>query len=280
MSNTPRSVSAEYAAGHSKIYWLIHDSKIVAWRNLLQFYRNIEALFFDAIQPIIFILLFAFVFGGAIDVGDSSYRSFLIPGIFVQTIAFAGASASVGLNDDMAKGLIDRFRSLPMNAGAVLFGRTSSDLSRGVITLVIMSITGLAIGWRITGGFFEAILAYLLLLGFGFAMSWIGALIGLSVSNPQIASTAGFAWLFPLTFVSNAFVPTQTMPSWLQTVAEWNPISAIVAAERLLFGYEIDTSTGSFPMQNPVLMSVVWIVLILAIFMPLAIRKFKVATSR
>ncbi len=225
-------------------------------------------------------MLFAFVFGGAIDVGDSSYRSFLIPGIFVQTIAFAGASASVGLNDDMAKGLIDRFRSLPMNAGAVLFGRTSSDLFRGVITLVIMSITGLAIGWRITGGFFEAILAYLLLLGFGFAMSWIGALIGLSVSNPQIASTAGFAWLFPLTFVSNAFVPTQTMPSWLQTIAEWNPISAIVAAERLLFGYEIDTSTGSFPMQNPVLMSVVWIVLILAIFMPLAIRKFKVATSR
>lgn len=280
MSNTPRSVSAEYAAQHSKIYWLIHDSKIVAWRNLLQFYRNIEALFFDAIQPIIFILLFAFVFGGAIDVGDASYRSFLIPGIFVQTIAFAGASASVGLNDDMAKGLIDRFRSLPMNAGAVLFGRTSSDLFRGVITLVIMSITGLAIGWRITGGFFEAILAYLLLLGFGFAMSWIGALIGLSVSNPQIASTAGFAWLFPLTFVSNAFVPTQTMPSWLQTIAEWNPISAIVAAERLLFGYEIDTSTGSFPMQNPVLMSVIWIVLILAIFMPLAIRKFKVATSR
>lgn len=280
MKTNMKSVSAEYAAKHSKIYWLIHDSKIVAWRNLLQFYRNIEALFFDAIQPIIFILLFAFVFGGAIDVGDESYRSFLIPGIFVQTIAFAGASASVGLNDDMAKGLIDRFRSLPMNAGAVLFGRTSSDLFRGVITLVIMSITGLAIGWRITGGFLEAVFAYLLLLGFGFAMSWIGALIGLSVSNPQIASTAGFAWLFPLTFVSNAFVPTQTMPSWLQTIAEWNPISAIVAAERLLFGYQIDTTTGSFPMQNPVLMSVIWIALILAIFMPLAIRKFKVATSR
>lgn len=278
--STTKSVSAEYAAAHSKIYWLIHDSKIVAWRNLLQFYRNIEAIFFDAIQPIIFILLFAFVFGGAIDVGDASYRSFLIPGIFVQTIAFAGASASVGLNDDMAKGLIDRFRSLPMNAAAVLFGRTSSDLFRGIITLVIMSITGLAIGWRITGGFFEAVFAYLLLLGFGFAMSWIGALIGLSVSNPQIASTAGFAWLFPLTFVSNAFVPTQTMPTWLQTIAEWNPISAIVAAERLLFGYQIDTTTGSFPMQNPVLMSVIWILLILAIFMPLAIRKFKVATSR
>ena len=280
MNSSIKSVSAEYAAQHSKLYWLIHDSKIVAWRNLLQFYRNIEAIFFDAIQPIIFILLFAFVFGGAIDVGDASYRSFLIPGIFVQTIAFAGASASVGLNDDMAKGLIDRFRSLPMNAAAVLFGRTSSDLFRGVITLVIMSITGLAIGWRITGGFIEAVFAYLLLLGFGFAMSWIGALIGLSVSNPQIASTAGFAWLFPLTFVSNAFVPTQTMPSWLQTIAEWNPISAIVAAERLLFGYQIDTSTGSFPMQHPVLMSVIWIAVILVIFMPLAIRKFKVATSR
>ena len=280
MSTITKSVSAEYAAKHSKIYWLAHDSIIVAWRNLLQFYRNIEALFFDAIQPIIFILLFAFVFGGAIDVGDSSYRSFLIPGIFVQTIAFAGASASIGLNDDMAKGIIDRFRSLPMNPAAVLLGRTTSDLSRGVITLIIMTITGLAIGWRITGGFFNAVAAYLLLLAFGFAMSWIGALIGLSVSNPQIASTAGFAWLFPLTFVSNAFVPTESMPSWLQVFAEWNPISSIVAASRILFGYPIDTSIGSFPMQNPVLMSVIWIVLILAIFMPLAIRRFKVATSR
>lgn len=280
MSNQTRSVSASYASAHSKAYWLIHDSSVVAWRNLLQFYRNVEAIFFDAIQPIIFILLFAFVFGGAIDVGDSSYRSFLIPGIFVQTIAFAGASSSVGLNDDMAKGLIDRFRSLPMVAAAVLFGRASSDLLRGVFTLIIMSLTGLAIGWRITGGVLNAIFAYLLLLGFGFAMIWIGSLIGLSVSNPQVASTAGFAWLFPLTFVSNAFVPTETMPSWLQVFAEWNPISSIVAAERILFGYPIDTSTGSFPMQNPILMSVIWIVVITAIFMPLAIRKFKMATSR
>lgn len=280
MSNQTRSVSASYASAHSKVYWLIHDSSVVAWRNLLQFYRNVEAIFFDAIQPIIFILLFAFVFGGAIDVGDSSYRSFLIPGIFVQTIAFAGASSSVGLNDDMAKGLIDRFRSLPMVAAAVLFGRASSDLLRGVFTLIIMSLTGLAIGWRITGGVLNAIFAYLLLLGFGFAMIWIGSLIGLSVSNPQVASTAGFAWLFPLTFVSNAFVPTETMPSWLQVFAEWNPISSIVAAERILFGYPIDTSTGSFPMQNPILMSVIWIVVITAIFMPLAIRKFKMATSR
>jgi ABC-2 type transport system permease protein len=280
MSNQTRSVSASYASAHSKVYWLIHDSSVVAWRNLLQFYRNVEAIFFDAIQPIIFILLFAFVFGGAIDVGDSSYRSFLIPGIFVQTIAFAGASSSVGLNDDMAKGLIDRFRSLPMVAAAVLFGRASSDLLRGVFTLIIMSLTGLAIGWRITGGVLNAIFAYLLLLGFGFAMIWIGSLIGLSVSNPQVASTAGFAWLFPLTFVSNAFVPTETMPSWLQVFAEWNPISSIVAAERILFGYPIDTSTGSFPMQHPIFMSVVWIVVITAIFMPLAIRKFKMATSR
>lgn len=280
MSQTPRSVSAQYASAHSKAYWLFHDSLVVAWRNLLQFYRNVEAIFFDAIQPIIFILLFAFVFGGAIDVGDSSYRSFLIPGIFVQTIAFAGASSSVGLNDDMAKGLIDRFRSLPMNAAGVLFGRATSDLFRGVFTLIIMSITGLAIGWRITGGFWNAVFAYLLLLGFGFSMIWIGSLIGLSVSNPQVASTAGFAWLFPLTFVSNAFVPTQTMPSWLQVFAEWNPISAIVAAQRILFGFPIDTSTGSFPVQHPILMSVIWIVLITAIFMPLAIRRFKQATSR
>jgi ABC transporter DrrB family efflux protein len=233
------------------------------------------------VQPIIFILLFAYVFGGAIDVGDSSYRSFLIPGIFVQTIAFAGASAAIGLNADMNSGIIDRFKSLPMNTTGVLLGQNLAELVRSVITLFIMSLTGLAIGWEINGGFLNAIFAYLLLLAFGFSMSWIGASIGLSVSSPQVASTAGFAWLFPLTFLSNAFVPTETLPTWLRFFAEWNPITSIVAAARYLFGYPMEVAADApFSLQHPIITTIIWLVVITAVFMPIAARKFRKATSR
>jgi ABC transporter DrrB family efflux protein len=277
----PRSVTEQYASKHGKIYWLFHDSSVIAWRNLLRFKRNPEVLFFDVVQPIIFILLFAYVFGGAIDVGDSSYRSFLIPGIFVQTIAFAGASSAIGLNADMNSGIIDRFKSLPMNTTGVLLGQNLADLVRSVITLFIMSLTGLAIGWRISGGFTNAVFAYLLLLAFGFAMAWIGSTIGLSVSSPQVASTAGFAWLFPLTFLSNAFVPSETLPKWLRFFAEWNPITSIVAAERYLFGYPVQVAPDApFSLQHPILTSVIWLVVITAIFMPMAGKKFRKATSR
>jgi len=276
-----RSITENYARKHGKVYWLFHDSFVITWRNLLRFRRNPEVLFFDVVQPIIFILLFAFVFGGAIDVGDGNYRSFLIPGIFVQTIAFAGASAAIGLNADMNSGIIDRFKSLPMNTLGVLLGQNFADLARSVITLFIMSLTGLAIGWRISGGFVNAVYAYLLLLFFCFAMAWIGATIGLSVSSPQVASTAGFAWLFPLTFLSNAFVPSETLPSWLRVFAEWNPITSIVAAERYLFGYPVPvTPDAPFSLQHPILTTIIWLVLITAIFMPLAGRKFRKATSR
>jgi ABC transporter DrrB family efflux protein len=276
-----RSITENYASKHGKIYWLLHDSTVIAWRNLLRFKRNPEVLFFDVIQPIIFILLFAFVFGGAIDVGDSSYRSFLIPGIMVQTIAFAGASAAIGLNADMTSGIIDRFKSLPMNTTAVLLGQNFADMARSVITLSIMSLTGLAIGWRISGGFMNAIFAYLLLIAFGFSMAWIGSTIGLSVSSPQVASTAGFAWLFPLTFLSNAFVPTETLPKWLRFFAEWNPISSLVASERYLFGYPVTVPPDApFSMQHPILTTVIWLIIITAIFMPLAGKKFRQATSR
>ena len=276
-----RSITAEYANKHGKIYWLLHDSSVIAWRNLLRFRRNPEVLFFDVVQPIIFILLFAYVFGGAIDVGDSSYRSFLIPGIFVQTIAFAGASAAIGLNADMNSGIIDRFKSLPMNTTGVLLGQNFAELARSVITLFIMSLTGLAIGWEINGGFLNAIFAYLLLLAFGFSMSWIGASIGLSVSSPQVASTAGFAWLFPLTFLSNAFVPTETLPTWLRIFAEWNPITSIVAAARYLFGYPMEVAADApLSLQHPIITTIIWLIVITAVFMPIAARKFRKVTSR
>ena len=276
-----RSITEGYASKHSKIYWLFHDSFVIAWRNLLRFKRNPEVIFFDVVQPIIFILLFAYVFGGAIDVGDSSYRSFLIPGIFVQTIAFAGSSAAIGLNADMNSGIIDRFKSLPMNTTAVLLGQNFAELVRIIFTLFIMTLTGLAIGWRISGGVTNAIFAYLLLLAFGFAMAWIGATIGLSVSSPQVASTAGFAWLFPLTFLSNAFVPTETLPTWLRFFAEWNPITSIVASARYLFGYPMEVAADApLSLQYPVLTTIIWLIVITAIFMPLAGKKFRKATSR
>ncbi|MBM3681897.1 MAG: ABC transporter permease [Actinobacteria bacterium] len=276
-----RSITEEYANKHGKIYWFLHDSIVIAGRNLLRFRRNPEVLFFDVVQPIIFILLFAYVFGGAIDVGDNSYRSFLIPGIFVQTIAFAGASAAIGLNADMNSGIIDRFKSLPMNTTGVLLGQNFAELARSVITLLIMSLTGLAIGWEINGGFLNAIFAYLLLLAFGFSMSWIGASIGLSVSSPQVASTAGFAWLFPLTFLSNAFVPTENLPTWLRIFAEWNPITSIVASCRYLFGYPMEVAVDApFSLQHPIITTIIWLVVITAIFMPIAGKKFRKVTSR
>jgi len=276
-----RSITEEYANKHGKIYWFLHDSIVIAGRNLLRFRRNPEVLFFDVVQPIIFILLFAYVFGGAIDVGDNSYRSFLIPGIFVQTIAFAGASAAIGLNADMNSGIIDRFKSLPMNTTGVLLGQNFAELARSVITLLIMSLTGLAIGWEINGGFLNAIFAYLLLLAFGFSMSWIGASIGLSVSSPQVASTAGFAWLFPLTFLSNAFVPTETLPTWLRIFAEWNLITSIVASCRYLFGYPMEVAVDApFSLQHPIITTIIWLVVITAIFMPIAGKKFRKVTSR
>ncbi len=276
------SQSLNYTRAHSKLYWAVHDGLVVTWRDLIKLPRSPDLLVFGLIQPIIFVLLFAFVFGGAISIpGGGDYRSYLMPGVFVQTIAFAGAATSVGISTDMSKGLVDRFRSLPMTRSAVLVGRTLADLVRGAITIALMSLTGLLIGWRIEGGLGNAVMAYALLLAFGYAMSWVGATIGLSVGSPEVAQTAGFIWLFPLTFLSNAFVPTQGMPSWLQPIAEWNPVSAIVAAERQLFGNPNPFADGTtLPQQYPILVSLVWIALLLAIFMPLAVRRYRTATTK
>jgi ABC-2 type transport system permease protein len=260
------------------IYWAIHDGLVVTWRNVITIGREPELIFFGIFQPIVFIVLFALVFGGAINVPGGDYKNFLLPGVFVQTIAFAGAATSVGLSTDMSKGIVDRFRSLPMAPSAVLAGRTTGDLLRAVITVVVMSITGLVVGWRITSNWYEALAAYALLLAFGFAMSWIGCLIGLSVSSPEVANTAGLAWLFPLTFVSNAFVPIQSMPSWLQPIAAWNPVSSLVAAERVLFGSGVPiTPSTPFPERYSIAVSVGWILVIAAIFIPLAIRKYRIS---
>jgi ABC-type multidrug transport system permease subunit len=266
------------------IGWGLHDGLVVARRNLIQTIRVPELLFFSLVQPVIFVLLFAYVFGGAIpipgDDGASAYREYLMPGIFGQTVAFAAAASTVGLAEDMKRGLIDRFRALPMSSGAVLFGRTVADTLRQVLVLTVLSITGLIVGWRINNGIFNAILAYLLLLLFAYTVAWIGSWIGLKVPNPETASTAGLIWLFPLTFLSNAFVPISSMPQWLPVVGAWNPVSSVVLAARELFGNPTGIPSTAWPMQHAALYTLISCAVLIAIFAPLAIRKYRSTTSR
>jgi ABC-2 type transport system permease protein len=263
----------------------VSDARTITWRNLRGGWRVPDNQIYMFIQPIMFVLLFAYVFGGAIVVpglesDPLAYRKILMGGIFVQTMAFAVAPASVGLADDMSKGLIDRFRSLPMARSAVISGRVVADLSNQAIVLGIMMACGLLVGWRVETGFSGFLAGSGLLLLFAFAMLWIGAFIGLSVGSPQVAASAGLIWLFPVTFLSNAFIPTSTLPDWLQPVAEWNPISAFVAAARELFGNPNPVASDVFPMAHPVLASLIWVVIIVGIFAPLAVRKYKSATSK
>src|SRR5205809_1820708 len=199
------------------------DGWVVAKRNLTKIKRVPDLLIFSTIQPIMFVLLFAYVFGGAIKVTGTHYREYLMAGIFTQTVAFGAGITAIGLADDLQKGVIDRFRSLPMSRAAVLIGRTTSDLLNNVLVVIVMSVCGLIVGWRIHTDAAHAVAGFALLFAFGYAMSWISATIGLSVKSVEVAQSAGFIWLFPLTFLSNAFIPTDTLPDWLQKVADWNP---------------------------------------------------------
>jgi ABC-2 type transport system permease protein len=260
------------------------DAGVLAWRSLKRIPRTPDMLVYATIQPIMFVLLFAYVFGNAIPIpgfpGARAYREFLMSGIFAQTMAFAVASASVGLADDMSKGLIDRFRSLPMARSGVIAGRVIGDLVFNAFVMLVMVICGFIVGWRWHNGLGQALAAFAILLLFAFAMLWVGALIGLSVGGPEVASSAGLIWLFPLTFLSNAFVPTPNLPGALQPVAEWNPISSIVAACRHLFGNPSPfASPDGFPAQHPVWLSLIWCTLIIVVFAPLAVRKYRSATS-
>jgi ABC transporter DrrB family efflux protein len=261
----------------------IQDAVVVAKRNLTRLLRVPDSLFFGIVQSIMFVLLFSQVFGGAIEVpGGGSYTDFLMGGIFVQTVAFSSATTTIAMSEDLQRGIIDRFRSLPMARSAVLAGRTVSDLAFSAITVTAMALAGLLVGWRIDSSFGEAVAGFALLFLFSYAFLWIGAYIGLAAKSPEVAQTAGLIWLFPLTFVSNAFVPTETMPSWLQPIAEWNPVSCVALAVRELFGnVPPGYSPGdSFPMQYPILMSVVWCAVLMAIFIPLGIAKYRKAASR
>jgi ABC-2 type transport system permease protein len=267
--------SARHPSGRGPMSALA-DGLVVTKRQLLQIPRVPELLVFSTIQPIMFVLLFAYVFGSAIPLaGGGGYKEFLIAGIFTQTVAFSSSATSVGLAEDLQRGLVDRFRSLPMARSAVLVGRTNADLVRNVFIILIMSLCGLLVGWRIHNGFFDATVAFALLLLFGYAMSWIGAVIGLSVRNAETANTAGFIWLFPLTFLSNLFVPTGGLPPWLRWVADHNPLSYIASACRDLFG-----NPNPYAVDGALWKSLAWIVGILVIFVPWAVRKYRAAATR
>ncbi|WP_276324215.1 ABC transporter permease [Streptomyces sp. RFCAC02] len=264
----------------------VHDSVVVARRNLLRMLRIPEVVVFSLVQPIMFVVLFSYVFGGSINLPGAgldatAYREFLMGGIFAQTVTFATAGASAGIAEDMQKGIIDRFRSLPMARGAVLTGRTFADLAQTAVIMAVLAVVAALVGWRIHDGVVNALAAFGLLLLLGYAFTWIGALIGLSVRTPEAATSGGLVWLFPLTFISNAFVPSENMPSWLQPVAEWNPFSATVLAVRDLFGnlpphYR---APDAWPMQHPVLASLLWSIVIITVFRTLAVHRYKRAAS-
>lgn len=260
----------------------VADGVVVARRNLIKIKRVPELLVFTTLSPIMFVLLFAYVFGGAIAGGDPRlYREFLIAGIFAQTVVFGATITGTGLADDVQKGIIDRFRSLPMAPSAVLTGRTLSDVVNNVIVLVVMSLTGLLVGWRIRSSIGEAIGGYLLLLLFAYAISWVMAWVGLLVPSVEVVNQASFVVIFPLTFIANTFVPLESLPRVLEIFAEWNPISAVTQAARQLFGNDaLVAPPTAWPLEHPVVYTLIWTAITLLVFVPLTNLQYRRATSR
>jgi ABC-2 type transport system permease protein len=255
---------------------VIVDGLIMTQRNLRRVPRIPELAVFAVLQSIMFVLLFAYVFGNAIPLpGGGDYTEYLMPGIFAQTVVFACVTTAIGMTDDVNKGILDRFRSLPMARSAVLAGRTLFDLIYQACILVVLMLSGLAVGWRVHTSVPEFFAGVGLLLLFTFSMSWVGVFMGLSVRTVEAANQIGFTVLFPLTFLSNVFVPTETLPSWLQPIAEWNPVSTLTASCRELWGNPNPYATDGFPADHPILLTLGWIVLIVAVFAPIGVRRYR-----
>jgi ABC-type multidrug transport system permease subunit len=257
------------------------DGTVIAKRNLIKIKRQPEILVWTTMSPIMFVLLFAYIFGSSIHIPGVSYREFLIAGVFAQTVVFGATFTGAGLAEDMTKGIVDRFRSLPMSRAAVLLGRTGSDVVYNSISVVMMTITGLIVGWRIHTGVDKAVWGFVLLLAFAYSISWIMAFVGLKVPTVEVVNNASFIVIFPMTFIANTFVQANVLPGPLKVIAEWNPVSSVAQAVREAFG-----NTGTVPvphvwsLQNPILYTVLWIGLVLAIFVPLSVRQYVKAASR
>lgn len=252
------------------------DGVAVARRNIIKIIRVPEILVSVIVSPLMMVVMFAYVFGSAIDVPGGEYREFLIGGTFALTLTFGSVFTGAGLAEDMKKGIIDRFRSLPMSRAAVVFGRTASDVIYNVASLVIMAAAGWVVGWRINNGPVDALVGFALLLAFAYAFSWVMAYVGLLVPGPEVVNNASFIVIFPMTFIANTFVPAEGLPAPLRAFAEWNPVSAVTQAARELFG-NIPPGTPEpsvWPLENAALYATFWIVGLIAVFAPLAIRRF------
>ncbi len=272
-------VAFDVAEG-SRLTWAVRDTLALGRRNLLHYTRVPQLLVFTFIQPVMFVLLFRYVFGGVINVPNLSYVDYLMPGIFGQTVVFGSTSTAVGLADDMGTGIIERFRSLPMVRMSVLTGRTGADLLRNTGVVLVMLAVGFTVGFRPDGSPLAIVAGALLVLAFSFSLSWVMANVGLKVANAETAQAVAFPLMFPLTFASAAFVPVNSMPGWLQVFAAHQPVTVVINAARgLMLGPDaaaqleragvFTTSTTGYLLQ-----SLAWIAVILAIFVPLAIRQF------
>lgn len=250
--------------------WLIPDLLVMVERNVVKYVRLPQLMVFSSIQPVMFLLLFTYVFGGAISRGGN-YIDYLLPGILAQTVIFGAMLTGVGLAEDLQKGIIDRFKSLPMAQSAFLLGRTLTDMIRNIFVIFLMLGIGYLIGFRLHSGAGEFFAALAILLYFGFAFSWVSAAIGMLVKNVETAQVSGFIWVFPLVFASSIFVPTETMPEWLRAFADVNPVSVVVNSVRgLMLG-----NLSDYDLAKNTLLAFVWIAGILAVFIPLSVRLYR-----
>lgn len=279
------SVSASLTvpmSGSSPVARWFSDGWITTRRNLIKIKRVPDILVFTTLQPIMFVLLFTYIYAGVIDIPGSSYKEFIMAGIFAQTVVFGSTFSGSAMAQDIRDGIIDRFRTLPMSSSAVLVGRTNGDLFINAISMAVMMTTGLIVGWRVRSSFLEGAAAVALLLLFAYAFSWMMAYLGMLVRSPEVINNVSFLVLFPLTFISNAFVPADTLPTPLRVFAEYNPVSALVQAVRELFG---NVPPGAavpdvWSQQHPIPTVLIGIALVLVVFVPLAIHRFKQVSLR
>lgn len=259
--------------------WALHDSWVVARRYLTHFRQQPSRLVGNLLFPIVMVLLFGYVFGSAIALPDGgNYREFLMPGLFVMTMALGLAQTVISVTTDTAKGITDRFRTIPMSGAAVVTGRSLADLVASVLDLIVLLACGLMVGWRANGTVWQTIAAIGLLLLLRYALAWVGIYLGLTLRSPELAGVA-LAPIYPLTMISNTFVLPEQMPAWLGTIAEWNPLSATVTATRELFGNPGVTASTSWAVENAMILAIVWPIILIAVFLPLAARRYRYIAS-
>lgn len=281
-TDLPAAPVAERRAPLPEPRGFAHDTWVIARRGLIHMRRQPEQLSDATIQPIMFVLMFGYVFGGAIAApGGGNYREFLMGGIIAQTLTFTTFGVALAIANDRKNQVVDRFRSLPISRGTVLAGYALANFLKAFLPVVLMSFTGLVIGWRIRNGFVQAVEAYALMMGFVLAMIWIGILLGSLVRTPEGVNGIAFAVLFPITFIASTFVPPTSMPGVLQGFARWNPVTTLSDGLRELFGNPVTAATASdpWPTHHPVAYTVIWILLVIGVCAPLAVRAYKRSIS-